>query len=129
MNRDFSRWLEWASESSRAISVIDPEDCASAVTWLSRQTLEKFLKATWIRLGDIPPVEDDAEDMNELALRFSDELSHNQCELLFSSIAFLEPFRATQYIEMTATPYQAREAVRVAREACGMLKSWLEART
>jgi hypothetical protein len=131
MNRDFSGWLEWADESLRAINKIgatDLDDCASAATWRARQTLEKFLKTAWIRLGDVPPIDNDAEDMDALAARFSDQLSPNQHELLRSSIAFLEPFRATQYVERTATPDEARRAIEVSQEACGMLKTWLEAR-
>ena len=131
MNRDFSGWLEWANESLRAIKKIgesNPEDCASAATWFARQTLEKFLKTAWIRLGDVPPTDNEVEDMNALAARFSDKLSPNQRELLRSSIAYLEPFKATQYIERTATPKEARRAIEVSQEACGMLKTWLEAR-
>lgn len=107
MNRDFSSWLGWADESLRAvrkIGVTNLDDCASAATWCARQTLEKFLKTAWIRLGDVPPTDNEAEDMNALAARFSDKLSLNQRELLRSSIAYLEPFRATQYVERTATP-------------------------
>ena len=131
MNRDFSGWLEWADESLRAINKIgatDLDDCASAATWRARQTLEKFLKTAWIRLGDVPPIDNDAEDMDALAARFSDQLSPNQRELLRSSIAYLEPFRATQYVERTATPKQVRRAIEVSQEACGMLKTWLKAR-
>ena len=131
MNRDFSGWLEWADESLRAIKKIGAtnlDDCASAATWCARQTLEKFLKTAWIRLGDVPPIGNDAEDMNALAARFSDELSPNQLQLLRSSIAYLEPFRATQYVERTATPDEARQAIEISQEACGMLKTWLEAR-
>jgi HEPN domain-containing protein len=131
VNMDFSSWFDWADESLRVITVIgiaDLEDCASAATWLARQTLEKFLKTVWIRLGETPPIENDAEDMTELAAKLSNQLSSTDRALLFSSIEFLEPFRATQYIEKKATPREARQAIRVAQEACKMLKSWLEAR-
>jgi HEPN domain-containing protein len=132
MNRDFSSWLDWSDESLRVITTIGAtnlDDCASAAAWLARQTLEKFLKTTWIRLGEIPPIENDAEDMNKLALRFSNQLSSNDRELLFASIEHLEQFRATQYIQKKATPFEAQRAIRVAQKACELLKSWFEGRT
>jgi hypothetical protein len=130
MNRDFSSWLDWSEESLRVITTIGAtnlEDCASAATWLARQTLEKFLKVIWIHQGVMPPIDNDAESMHMLALRFSDQLPVIDRALLFSSIDFLESFRGTQYIEQKATLDEAKRAIQTAQEACHMLKSWLEA--
>lgn len=76
----------------------------------------------------MPPVERDSEDLATLAAYFSQELPPRQRTLLNSSIAFLEPFSATQYIDHKATPQEAREAIKVSINVCTMLKTWLEAR-
>ncbi len=131
MNRNFSDWLEWADESLQVAIKFGASDVGqfpSAATWHARQTLEKFLKTAWIRGGDMPPVERDSEDLATLAAYFSQELPPRQRTLLNSSIAFLEPFSATQYIDHKATPQEAREAIKVSINVCTMLKTWLEAR-